>query len=133
MTMGTDEADAEGRCRDALARLEPGGYLAIVLDLGHVSRIRRLAGAIRAPRSIARAERVLARAGAEPSGRYGVEPDLDAPTVVYQLGGDAARYAEDNLLLGARPAAVAAMCRVLRLWLGCDPSLGAILVVGRKP
>jgi hypothetical protein len=133
MTVGTDEADAEGWCRDALARLGPGGYLAIALDLRHVNRLRRLAGAIRAPRCITRAERALARAGAEPAGRYGVAPDLDAPTVVYQLGGAAARYAEKNLLLGTRSRAVAALCRVLRLWMGCDPSLGAILVDGRRP
>src|SRR5579883_358637 len=54
MTVGTDETEAEGWCRDALARLEPGGYLAIVLDLRHVSRLRRLAGAMRAPRCITR-------------------------------------------------------------------------------
>jgi hypothetical protein len=133
MREATDEAVDANRCRDALAPLMPGGYLAVALELPHGSRFRRLAGALGLPFGVARAERALARGGAELAGRYGVAPDLDAPTVVYQLGGAAARYAEENLLLGRRSWPVAALCWTLRLWTGCDPSLGAILVVGRKP
>ena len=65
-------------------------------------------------------------------GRYGLAPDLATPTVVYQLEGAAARYTEEHLLLAPRSRFAAVVFGILRLWAGCDPSLGAILVVGRK-
>jgi hypothetical protein len=121
------------RCREALALLTPGGYLAIALELPHGSLMLRMAGALGLPARVVRTERALARGGAELMGRYGVAPDLGAPTVVYQLRSTAARYAEENLLMGRRSWPATTLCRILRLWMGCDPSLGAILVVGRKP
>ena len=87
---------------------------------------------LRLPNEVTQVERALVQSGAEPVGRYGVAPDLATPTVVYQLGGSAARYAEKQLLLIPRSRPAAAVCKILRFWAGCDPSLGAILVVGRK-
>jgi hypothetical protein len=133
MSGATDGAVEENRCREALAPLTPGGYLAVALELPPGSRFRRIAGALSLPFRLARAERALARCGAVLGGRYGVAPDLDAPTIIYQLGGAAARYAEENLLLSPRSWPAAIVCWALRIWIGCDPSLGAILVVGRKP
>jgi hypothetical protein len=129
----TGRASVAARCREVLASLAPGGYLAIALELSHGSRFHRIIKTLRLPYHVADAERELARNGAEPAGRYGVAPDLSTPTVVYQLGGAAARYAEEHLLSAPRSRFAAVVCRILRLWASCDPSLGAILVVGRKP
>jgi hypothetical protein len=128
----TGEAKDVARCREALASLTPGGYLAIALELSHGTRFRRMIKTLTLPYRVAGVERELARSGAELVGRYGVAPDLTTPTVVYQLGVAAARYAEKHLLLSPRSRPAAAVCAILRMWAGCDPSLGAILVVGRK-
>jgi hypothetical protein len=119
-------------CREALTTLAPGGYLAIALEMSHGTRFQRMIKTLRMPYHVADAERELARNGAEPAGRYGVAPDLATPAVVYQLGGAAARYAEEHLLLTPRSRPAAVVCAILRIWAGSDPSLGAILVVGRK-
>jgi len=128
----TGKASEAARCREALASLAPGGYLAIALELSHGSRFLRMIKTLTLPYRVAGAERELARSGAEPAGRYGVAPDLATPTVVYQLGVAAGRYAEEHLLLTARSRPAAVVCALLRMWAGCDPSLGAVLVIGRK-
>jgi hypothetical protein len=129
-TRGTPDPE---RCCEALSLLEPGGYIAVALELPDGSRFRRIAAILNLPSRIAAAERALARCGVEPAGRYGVAPDLRAPTILYQLGSAAARYGEEHLLLGPRPWLASALCAILRLWSGCAPSLGAVLVVGRRP
>jgi hypothetical protein len=128
----TGEAGDAARCREAVANLAPGGHLAIALELSHGSRFHRTIKILTLPFRAAGVERELARSGADPVGRYGVAPDLATPTVVYQLGVAASRYAEERLLLTARSRPAAVVCAILRMWAGCDPSLGAILVVGRK-
>lgn len=133
MGEGTRGAPDPDRCRETLASLPPGGYVAVALVLPDGSRFQRMTAALTLPFRLAAAERALRRRGVEPAGRYGVSPDLCAPTVLYQLESAAARYAEKYLLLSPRSLLSHAICGVLRLWAGLDPSLGAVLVVGRKP
>jgi hypothetical protein len=130
---GIDRSADAACCRAALASLAPGGYLAIALELSHGSRLHRAIKTLTLRHRVADAERELARSGAVPAGRFGVAPDLAAPTVVYQIGVAAALYAEEHLLLAPRSRSAALVCGILRIWGGCDPSLGAILVIGRKP
>lgn len=78
---------------------------------------------------LAKIDRVLASCGADLEGRYGVNPDLQSPAVIYPLDSPAGAYAEMNLL----SASEAPLRRLLRCMAGCDTSLGGILVIGRKP
>jgi hypothetical protein len=130
---GTRGAPDPECCRETLSLVAPGGYAAVALELPDGGRSRRMAAILTLSSRMAAAERTLERCGAEPAGRYGVAPDLRAPTILYQIGSAAARYGEEHLLLSPRPLLASALCAIFRLWTGCDPSLGAVLVVGRKP
>ena len=73
--------------------------------------------------------RAMREAGAEQMRRFGVDPDLEMPTCVYELDTDAAQYAERCL----RPRGRFPMVRrVLKRLFGCDPALGAVVIIGRK-
>jgi hypothetical protein len=98
-------------------------------DRGRVGRIIELLGL--RPR-IARAAAALTACGAVVVGRYGVTPNLRSPTVVYDLNSPAACYSEEHLLAGPRSFFAAFVRKVLSVWTGCDCTLGAILVMGRK-
>lgn len=116
-----------------MADLAPGGYLAIALPISSGGRMLRVAGLLSLPIRIAATKRLLVRCGATPAGCYGVSPDLQEPTVVYELRGKAGRYAERHLLSGRRAWPSAVACGLLRALVGCDPSLGAVLVIGKRP
>jgi hypothetical protein len=85
------------------------------------------------PFRLAHVEKTLAQCGATAVQRYGVTPELQKPAAVYPLGTPAARYAEENLVPGPRKWLLAVLRKSLTYCLGYDPSLGAVLVVGRKP
>jgi hypothetical protein len=76
-----------------------------------------------------RIERAMQDAGAEVVGRFGVDPDLDSPSCFYELDTPAAEYADRCLRPRGRKLALRRL--VARLG-GCDPALGAVLIVGRK-
>ncbi|HMB04978.1 MAG TPA: hypothetical protein VKP69_14715 [Isosphaeraceae bacterium] len=124
---------APDRCRAAFDALPSGSYLAVVLRLRGRGRLRRSLDLLTLPARMAAAEGALAHCGATPAGRYGVAPNLRAPTVLYRLGGAAAAYAEARLLPGAERWPFSVLRKGLGRWAGCDPSLGAVLVIGRKP
>jgi hypothetical protein len=77
-----------------------------------------------------RAKRALARQGATFVGTFGVEPNLRTPSIVYELNSAAGSYADRCLRAGGRAPTLR---RLAAMWCGCDPALGAILVVGRAP
>lgn len=75
-----------------------------------------------------RAARRLQRHGVRETRRFAVLPGLAAPFLVYELGTSAERYAADRLTLGG----AGILRRLARLVSGCDPDVGAILVVGER-
>jgi hypothetical protein len=121
------------RCRAELDALPRGSYLALVIDLSRHGRVRRASAYLALPFLVKRSETLLTRCGADLAGRYGVFPDVGSPTILYQLGGTAAAYAEARLLPAAGPGPVSLLLAVLSRWADCDTSLGSVIVIGRKP
>ena len=76
-----------------------------------------------------RARRAMERSGARVVGTYGVDPDLDTPAFVYELNTPAAEYA--RRYLSPRGSFQVVRLVVARL-VGCDPALGAVVIVARK-
>ena len=73
--------------------------------------------------------RAMREAGTDQLRRFGVDPDLEMPSCVYELDTDAAQYAERCL----RPRGRFRLVRRVLTWVaGCDPALGAVVVIGRK-
>jgi hypothetical protein len=75
------------------------------------------------------ATRVLTGGGADVVACWGVHPHLESPSCVFDLHSSAATYAGDHLQ--PRGSKVA-LRRILKFVFGCDPALGAIVIVGRK-
>ena len=99
---------------------------AIPLNGSAAQRLRALATYRLRTRRILRA---LHLAGVEQIRRFGVDPDLEMPSCIYELDTDAAEYAERCL----RPRGRLHQLRLaVRLLAGCDPALGAIVIVARK-
>ena len=74
------------------------------------------------------AEHVFNSAGAEVIGRWGVDPDIDAPACMFDLDSYADTYAGERLRpRGSQIGLRRALARVF----GADPALGAIVIVGR--
>ena len=74
-------------------------------------------------------EHAIVRSGRRVVGRYGVDPSLDAPVWLFELDTLAAQYADRCL----RPRGRAPrLRRALARWLGCDPAVGAIVVVAGR-
>lgn len=121
------------QCRQALTTLSSGGTLAITFRLGASGRVGRLKALLALPLRMAMAERVLKGCGATCVQRYGVTPSLETPAVIFPLGTPAARYAETHLIPGSTKRLLSLMRKILTHCMGYDPSLGAILIVGRKP
>jgi hypothetical protein len=69
-------------------------------------------------------------AGALHVRRFGVDPDLEMPSCIYELDTAAALYADRCLRPSGRLRAIR---RVIERVAGCDPALGAVVIVGRKP
>jgi len=117
------------RLRSEVARASAGdriGY-AIVLD---TPLFLRLVTVATFRWQVRRAERTITRGGGEVVARYGVDPSLEAPTCVYELNSPASEYADGSL----RPRGSAlGLRRFITRWCGCDPGLGGVLVVGKKP
>lgn len=120
------------RCRAAIATVASGGYVAVVVRLDRLGALSRLVDFLMLPFRLARVSRAIADSGASPAGLFGIVPNVGQPTIVFPLRGAAAIYAQSKLLsIPSRPRAVG--CRILAWWAGCDVSIGALLVVGRRP
>src|SRR4051794_17117627 len=82
------------------------------------------------PKRVRDCERALIESGCRVT-RYAVEPNLAAPTLIFELGSIAEEYATTHLLGHGRGWSFAR--RLLRWWLGCDPSVGGIILIGTRP
>ncbi len=102
-----------------------------ILDLSERGRLSRTARLLSLRLWLGRARHRLRSQGATPVGSYGFYPSLDAPFIVYDLAGEARTYVELNMLAGTGPMHVLTI-RVLSFLIGCDPRVGAIVVVGTK-
>jgi hypothetical protein len=121
------------RCHTAVADA-PQGSGAIVLIRVEQTGLARLTRWLLLPFQVSIASRAMVRHGTTILGRFAVFPDITEPNVVYQLGSPAQRYAERSLIPRLHERALVLMVRkILTAWAGCDPSVGAIVIVGAKP
>jgi hypothetical protein len=81
------------------------------------------------PRRVRNCERALVESGCRVT-RYAVDPSLAAPSLIFELGSIAEDYAATHLL--GHSARWSFVRRALRWWLGCDPSVGGILLIGTR-
>jgi glycosyltransferase involved in cell wall biosynthesis len=115
--------------RTALEEMSAGDCIAYAIGL-NAPPVARLVALAMMPLRLRRVERTIARGGAQVVGRYGIDPSLDVPSCVYELNSPASEYADHCL----RPrGSVQALRRILARWFTCDPALGGVVVVGRKP
>jgi hypothetical protein len=114
--------------RDTLETLQSGECAGCALPIAGPP-LRRLWAFVTLPLRRWQAERVFASSGAEVIGRWGVDPDLDSPSCVFELGSFADKYAGEHL---RRRGSKVALRRALARVFGCDPALGAVVIVGRK-
>ena len=114
--------------RETLDRLQPGECAGCALAIAG-RPVRRVWAYLTLPLRRWQAERIFASAGAEVIGRWGVDPDLDSPSCVFELGSYADVYAGEHL---RRRGSKVALRRALARVFGCDPALGAVIIVGRK-
>jgi hypothetical protein len=114
--------------RETLDGLERGECAGCALPIAGPP-LRRLWAYVTLPWRRWQAERVFASTGAEVIGRWGVDPDLDSPSCVFELGSYADQYAGAHL---RRRGSKVALRRALARVFGCDPALGAVIIVGRK-
>ena len=115
--------------RIALEGMSAGDCIAYAIAL-NAPPVARLVTLATLPLRLRRVERTIARGGAQVVGRYGVDPSLEPPSCVYELHSPAAEYADRCLRpLGSSQA----LRRLLARWFVCDPALGGVVIVGRKP
>lgn len=114
--------------RRVAARLGAGDSIAYVIRLD-VPALTRLASLAMLRVRVRQVERALAQGGAHVVTRYGVDPHVDAPACVYELNTPASIYADRYLRPRGR---LPASRRVVAWCFGCDPALGAVILVARK-
>lgn len=113
----------------SLARCEP---VLVGIPLRHGrGRLADLVSWATLPMRVRKCERALRASGCCHVARYGVEPSLDAPSLVFELGSIAQEYATTHLL--GHSGRWSFVRRILAWWLGCDPSVGAIILIGTRP
>ena len=117
-----------GRLAQTAAGVQAGDIVVYAVAL-EGSLIVRLLMLLTLGIRVARAQRILRRAGAARVHRYAVLPTLDRPTIAYELGTAAAQYADRHL----RPRGAGGRLRTMIARLaGVDPSIGAVVVAGLK-
>jgi hypothetical protein len=82
------------------------------------------------PLRVRKCERALVESGCRVT-RYAVDPTLANPSLIFELGSIAEEYATTHLLGHSRRWSL--VRRMLRWWLGCDPSVGGMILIGTKP
>jgi hypothetical protein len=112
----------------AIGSLRSGGFIAyaVRLDLPLPSRLLTIATLSHRLRQVTG---VMERGRVTPVGTFGIDPNLDAPSFVYELNSAAADYADRCL----RPKGSARQVRqVVAYFCGYDLALGGVVVIGRK-
>ena len=99
---------------------------AVPLDLPPLKRLLTLS-TLRLQRR--RAVRALRASGAEVIAEFGVEPSLSRPAWFYELDSAAAEYTVRHMRPRGR---FVLLRRIAERCFGCDPGLGAVLVMGKK-
>ena len=119
------------RCRKAIAEA-PAGSTVIFLINTEETGFARLSRWLFLPFQLAVALRALARHGATLLGSFAVFPDVRRSTLLYELRSPAQRYAE-RFLVARSPESwpTAVLRKFLAAWAGCDPSMGAVVVIGK--
>ena len=118
--------------RQLVAGMQSTGVVSVVLCARRRSRVARTAYWLTSAPRIAAARRRIVRAGATLLGLYAVFPDAERPTILYELGSPACAYAE-RLLLPIQARRFTSIRAFLSRVVGFDPSVGAVIVVGRVP
>lgn len=126
------ETGSGAAARELLARVAPRGHVAILLRLESAGAVQRLLQFAGLPTRVRRAANMLRSMGIADCERFAVSPDVRQPVFIYSLRPPAAAYARNNLLPPNRGAGGALRWLITR-WAGCDPSVGAVLVIGRAP
>jgi len=112
----------------AVVALHPGECVGCALPLTGTP-MHRLWSYLTLPIRRRRAERVFADSGADVISRWGVDPNIESPSCLFDLDSSADVYAGARLRpRGSKVALRRALARIF----GCDPALGAIVIVGRK-
>ena len=110
-------------------RVDTGEVVVYAVEING-SIVKRLLTLLTLGVHLARAQRVLHRAGAARVHRYAVTPSLARPTIAYEIGTPAAEYADRHL----RPRGGSdRLRRIVARVAGVDPSIGAVVVAGLKP
>jgi hypothetical protein len=106
--------------------------LAVILAAPSRALLPRLFAWLSLPLRARMAERLIARAGGVPCGRYGVFPSAEAPVISYELRTTAARYAEARLLTANDHSIIARIRSLASRFVGCDPAVDTVVIVGRR-
>lgn len=114
--------------RQAASRTATGECVAFAVPLD-APPIKRLLTLITLRFQRRRAVRALRASGAEVLAHFGVEPSLSRPSWFYELDSAAADYTVRHMRPRGR---FVVLRRIAERCFGCDPGLGAVLVVGRK-
>jgi len=124
---GADRAGIQA-LRRTLDQLAPGEPIACAIPIaGSATRRLRTLATFRGDRR--RIEQALGEGSVDVAALLGVDPDLDAPACVYELDTEASHYADRCLRPRGR---LAALRRIVQRIAGCDPALGAVVIIGRK-
>jgi hypothetical protein len=112
----------------AIGSLRSGDYIAYSVRLDLPLPIRLLTIATLSYR-LRQVGRVMDKGRVTQIGAYGIDPNLDAPSFVYELNSPAADYADRCL----RPKGNGRQLRqVVTYFCGYDLALGGVVVMGRK-
>jgi len=113
------------------ARMDLAPLRLVVVHVSSGGRVASLCRVLTLRPAVAWATWRLYAAGAGEVRVFGFFPDVESPTVVYELDGPAQDYVESHILPagGSLPGPVR---RLLRAWAGCDPGVGAVVVVAGR-
>ena len=102
----------------------------VVLQVSSGGRLASLGRALSLRPSLAWVRWRMRASGAGEVRAFAFFPDVESPSVVYELDSPAQDYVESHVLPagGRLPAPVR---RLLAAWAGCDPGVAAVVVAGR--
>jgi len=116
------------RLHDAVTQATAGDVVAYAVPLDGPAAVRLMMLATMWLRFRC-VEWIMGRSGGVAISRCGIEPSLESPAVVFQMGSAASQYADRFLRARGSGAAVR---RLAARCFGYDPAIGALLVVARK-
>ena len=116
----------------ALSRALSAQALLVVVEVAEGGLSRRISKLVFLRVRLALLQRILMRSGLRIEGRFAVFPNVEAPSVIYRLGGAAEQYSREYLV----PTGASRLRRLLQTLgvavSGCDPRAGAVIVIGSR-